>query len=108
MKADSEVISYLRDRDIAIEFYAALCNTTWKKVNHISKEEQVIEKLKGIDSSIWDCSWRYAGGIIAEIRDTNYKTEEDYVDFYCNGNEGTITERVRKCFWNMGWVIHNG
>lgn len=104
MEKDSIVVAYLKDRRVAIEFYSALCNTEWKSFNILPEDELIIEKLKGTDSILWSCSWRSAGGIIAYIRDTNYNTGEDYMDFYCSGNEGEISDTVRECFERMGWT----
>lgn len=103
MAKDSIVIAYLKDRDIAIEFYAALCNMQWEMIQKLPEDEKIMEKLKGINSEMWSCSWRYAGGVIADIRNSNYNVTEDYMDFYCSGNEGTVTDRVRVCFDRMGW-----
>lgn len=77
--------------------YAALCNNRFFK-----------------DKQEWTCSWRYAGGIIAEFRDCG----EDYIDWYCSGirakpsididgyvEESCVTEEVRDDLLNLGWVI---
>lgn len=53
--------------------YAALCNTEWQKLD-------VMPILK---DQFWSCSWRYAGGIVADIRG-----EGDYIDWYCSGIAG--------------------
>lgn len=106
MSNDAIVISYLKDRDTAVEFYSALCNMRWKKINILPDDERIIEKLKGTDSNIWSCTWRYAGGIIADIRNKHYNTKEDYMDFYCSGNEGNVADIVEECFKRMGWVPH--
>ena len=103
MAKDAIVIAYLKDRDVAVQFYSALCNMRWKKMNMLPDDERIIEKLKGIDSDIWSCSWRHSGGIIADIRNAAYNTKEDYMDFYCSGNEGDISDMVRECFYRMGW-----
>ena len=103
MAKDAIVISYLEDRDIAVEFYSALCNMRWKKMNILPVDQRIIEKLKGIDSNIWSCSWRHAGGIVANIRNANYNKKEDYMDFYCSGNEGYVSFLVEDCFERMGW-----
>lgn len=104
MKNDSIVISYLKDEDVAKQFYAALCNMQWKKISVIPEDERIIEKLKGADDYLWHCSWRYAGGIISDIRNDNYNTSEDYMSFYCSGNEGDVTDLVEECLKRMGWV----
>jgi len=103
MAGDAIVITYLKDRDIAVQFYSALCNMRWRKINALPDDQRIIEKLKGIDSNIWSCSWRFAGGIIADIRNSNYNTNEDYIHFYCSGNEGDVSDIVKECFKRMGW-----
>jgi isochorismate hydrolase len=103
MHADKIVISYCADKKIATEFYFALCNMRWRVINTKSHEDKVIDKLKGMKDESWSCTWRYAGGIIAEIRNKYYNSEEDYLDFYCMGNEGIISDTVRECFERMGW-----
>lgn len=104
MSKDPDVIKYLDDRSIAILFYDALCNMEWVKVDILPEDERIMEKLKGIDSSVWSCSWRYAGGIIADIRNKHYNAGEDYMDFYCQGNEGVVDEIVSDCFSKLGWI----
>ena len=101
---DSIVIAYLRDEEIAVQFYSALCNMRWKKDNFLSHDEKLVNKLKGIDPDVWSCSWRAAGGYIANIRNTHYNKNEGYLDFYCRGDEGVITPLVEECFDRMGWV----
>ena len=72
--------------------YAALCNNRF----FYGEEE-------------WTCSWRHAGGIVADLRNLN----EDYLDWYCSGmsakngyvSESIITEEIRKDFGELGWTI---
>ncbi len=75
-----------KDKDFAREVYAALCNMRWQS---IYKPEYV-----------YSCSWRYAGGLIAEIRGCG----EIYLDFYCSGGEGIVTERVQEFFKKLGYL----
>lgn len=103
MAKDDIVIAYLGNVDTAKLFYRSLCNMQWEKINSLPEDERIIEKLKGIDSNLWSCSWRYAGGVIADIRNANYNTKEDYMDFYCSGNEGDVADVVKECFERMGW-----
>jgi hypothetical protein len=104
MMEDAIVIAYLKDVQIARDFYRALCNVQWVKISHLPEDEQIIEKLKGIGPNfIWSVTWRSAGGIIADIRNKYYNTSDDYMDFYCSGDEGHITDLVRECFYRMGW-----
>jgi hypothetical protein len=73
--------------------YAALCNNLFYK----NDEE-------------WSCSWRYAGGIIADIRCVG----ESYMDFYCSGigsshdgyvGESFVTDEIRSDLLQLGWTI---
>ena len=77
----------------AQNLYAALCNN---RFFYGDKE--------------WSCSWRYAGGIVANIRNCG----EDYITFYCSGigtnNEGFVaesfvTDEVRLDLMKMGWEV---
>jgi len=70
--------------------YAALCNNAFRK-------QEVFEILKG---SAWSCSWRYAGGIVADILD-----EGDYLDWYCSGGEGHIDEELAEDLNKLGWIV---
>jgi hypothetical protein len=107
MKKDAIVIQYLGDIDIAKDFYRSLCNMRWRKIGILSSEDHVVSKLKGEDApDIWSCTWRYAGGVIADIRNEHYNKMEDYMDFYCSGNEGTVSDLVEECFNRMGWDSH--
>lgn len=79
--------------------YAALCNNSFVKneLFPILKEEY------------FRVSWRYAGGIVADIRGTG-----DYLDWYCSSSsktisdavaEGTVTEEIEADINAMGWKI---
>jgi hypothetical protein len=61
----------------AQNLYAAMCNQDFQK-------NDVWPVLK---NETWSCSWRYAGGIVADMRG-----EGDYMDWYCSGIQGIITE----------------
>jgi len=50
--------------------------------------------------SEWTCTWRMAGGIVAEI-----VGEGDYMTYYCNGNEGVVTDEIRLDLMMMGWTV---
>jgi hypothetical protein len=89
----------------AQNIYAALCNQDWQK-------NEVWPLLKG---EHWGCSWRYAGGIVADMRE-----QGDYIDWYCSGirgeqgidyeppltfvPEGTVTEEIQEDFFKLGWI----
>lgn len=98
--------------------YAALANNEFQKFT---------EPWEILKDSTWGCSWRYAGGIIADMRQ-----EGDYIDWYCSGirndseydqeqhdwtdeqlaqfeiykqyvSEGVITEEIRNDLHKLGW-----
>ena len=73
------------DRHKSVELYCSLCNTQWQSVVH--------------SDLIYSCSWRYAGGLIANIRGVS----EDYLDYYCSGCEGTVAEWVEEEMNKLGW-----
>ena len=96
----------------AQNLYAAMCNTDWQK-------REVLPILK---DQTWSCTWRYAGGIIADMRGSG-----DYIDWYCSGigdglgngdsdgvkdyvSEGIVTEEIADDLYKLGWVCkeHNG
>ena len=84
--------------------YAAMCNNMFKNKN---------EKK-------WSCSWRYAGGVVADMRQ-----EGDYIDWYCSGirdvsydeeenkawdahsfvSESTVTEEIEEDLRKLGWEV---
>jgi len=82
--------------------YAAMCNNEFMKLD-------VIPILKG---EVWGCSWRHAGGIIADMRQ-----EGDYIDWYCSGirNDGdpdngsvpesVVTDEIREDLKRLGWIV---
>lgn len=80
----------------AQHLYASLCNIIWTKGN-----------------AQWDCSWRYAGKVVATMRG-----EGDYMNWYCSGiggdweespstwktvPEGTVTDEVAEDLKTLGW-----
>jgi hypothetical protein len=103
MASSRAIIKLLEDSDTAAQFYSALCNVEWVRISKIPEDEQIIDALMGVDRSEWSCSWRYAGGLIAQIRTLNYNLHEDYMDFYCCGNEGHVSELVREALAELGW-----
>lgn len=78
------------DNDYAQRLYATLCNNEFQ-------QQDVWQVLK---NHSWSCSWRYAGGVVANIRE-----EGDYMDWYCSGNENTIDEEVEEDLLNLGWRV---
>lgn len=61
----------------AQNLYAAMCNNSFQKLD-------IWPLLKG---ETYSCSWRYAGGIIADMLETG-----SYIDWYCSGIGGGATE----------------
>jgi hypothetical protein len=91
----------------AQNLYAALCNQDWQR-------NEVWPLLKG---ETYSCSWRYAGGIVADMRE-----EGDYIEWYCSGiqgepdeswvdlghvPEGTVTDQIREDLFRLGWLPVN-
>ena len=82
----------------AQNLYAAMCNTDFTK-NDI---------WPILQEDTWHCSWRYAGGIIADMR-----KQGDYMDWYCSGiggqigevSEGVVTDEIREDLLKLGWIV---
>jgi len=73
------------DDNFAIDIYRSLCNMRWKKVG---------------TNEVYNCTWRYAGELVANIRDIG----ENYMHFYCSGYEGQVTKEINKIFNSFGWA----
>jgi hypothetical protein len=109
------------DDAYAQNLYAAMCNNGFIRL-------EVIPVLKQEE---WGCSWRYAGGIIADMQQKG-----DYIDWYCSGirdigvyapakedeefteeqlsrmkvvnkyvPEGCITDEIRTDLQRLGWAV---
>ncbi len=112
------------DDAYAQNLYAAMCNNGFIRL-------EVIPVLKGEE---WGASWRYAGGIIADMQQKG-----DYIDWYCSGirdigiyvpdekdgvprelteeqsarmevvnryvPEGRITDEIRNDLQRLGWAV---
>lgn len=100
--------------------YAAMCNREFQK-------NDVINILK---NTKWSCSWRHAGGIVANMRE-----EGDYIDWYCSGirdtdpleeseyenltdmqkaryeitkryvGESIVTDEIKEDLKTLGWIV---
>lgn len=85
------ILNKVRSSDeYAQALYAALCNNDFIK-------RDMWEILK---DDPWGCSWRYAGGIIADM-----KEQGDYMDWYCSGREGEVTENIEDDLYELGWIV---
>ena len=81
---DWMVVKVCESRIYSQNLYAALCNNDFQK-------QDVWTILK---DQIWSCSWRYAGGIVADMQG-----QGDYIDWYCSGIRDTIP--MEQSEWNM-------
>lgn len=80
LRSTDWILAKVRNDDIyAQHLYAAICNNDFQK-------RDTWPILKG---ETWSASWRYAGGIIADMQQKG-----DYIDWYCSGinNECTAEE----------------
>jgi hypothetical protein len=87
------ILEKVRTNDAyAQNLYAAMCNNdfTKREMWPILKEEK------------WSCSWRYAGGIIADMQQKG-----DYIDWYCSGMGGLNQEYDAK-ETNAQWQKRTG
>lgn len=112
ISSTSFIVKKIRESDrYAQNLYAALCNMRWQRA----------EVLPILKDDLWSCTWRYAGGLVAEIR----SCEESYIDWYCSGiggiggydyledtasmesngyvQEGNVTEEIKEDLKKLGW-----
>jgi hypothetical protein len=105
LKADLEIMNKLQEDRYAQNVYAALCNMRW----------QPEEVWPVLTDEYWSCSWRSAGGLVADLRGIG----EDYMSWYCSGigggltydetlaegyvPEGEVTDEIRADFARLGW-----
>lgn len=95
------------DDSYAQNLYAALCNNDFQK-------RDMWPMLK---DDLWHCSWRYAGGIIADLQGKG-----DYLDWYCSGigdgigngdsdgirgyvPEGFVSEEIEHDLYSINWLV---
>lgn len=84
----------------AQNLYAAMCNNDFRK----------LAVVPILTEKNWSCSWRYAGGIVADMRQ-----EGDYIDWYCSGirdnydggyvSESVVTDEIREDLKQLGWIV---
>ena len=83
LMSSARIAELVQDRRFAENLYRALCNTRWFR-----------------NGKEWGCTWRMAGGVVADLRDRG----EEYTDFYCSGGEGTVTAEIATELAALGWA----
>jgi len=104
----------------AQHLYASMCN------NEFTKNDV----WPILTDKRWSCSWRYAGGIVADMQEKG-----DYIDWYCSGirdtkeldddqfrqltkeqqecyiqgkkfvSESIVTDEIREDLLKLGWIV---
>ena len=105
IRACAWMLKKVQERETyAQNLYAAMCNNVFQK-------NEVWPRLK---DEYWSCSWRSAGGIVAELLGRG-----DYIDWYCSGimgvgeadsfqgyvSESTVTDEIRQDLFAIGWTV---
>ena len=120
LRSNEWILQKVRNSDIyAQNLYAAICN------NEFTKNDV----WPIISDKRWGCSWRYAGGIVADMRQ-----EGDYIDWYCSGirnelsdeeynsltkgqqenyltmknyyvSESVVTDEIKEDLLKLGWIV---
>lgn len=120
LRSTQWIIDKVKDDVYAQHLYAAMCNNDFTKndVWPILTEKR------------WSCSWRHAGGIIADMQEKG-----DYIDWYCSGirdvneliddqfqqltkeqqeayiqgksfvAESVVTDEIRADLLKLGWIV---
>jgi len=114
LRTSEHIVAKCQSNSYAQNLYAAMCNTEWQK----------LDVMPILTDQTWSCSWRYAGGIVADLRGKG-----DYIDWYCSGiggpmggssesdpeveqillarkgyvSEGTVTDEIAQDLRDLGW-----
>ena len=80
------VLEHIDSREHKQDIYKALCNMQWQNITN---------------NKIYSCTWRYAGGLIAEA-EGNFERMA-YCDYYCSGGEGYVEDWVEEYLIQYGW-----
>jgi hypothetical protein len=112
LRSTDWILEKVRSSEIyAQNLYAALCNNDFQK----------LEVMPVLKEETWCCSWRSAGGVVANMRQ-----QGDYIDWYCSGirndsyqddldipyppgtvGEGHVTEEIQSDLKKLGWIVLN-
>ena len=110
LRSSKELCDKVKQSDnYAQNLYAAMCNMDWQS-------REFWQEMKG---ETWSCSWRHAGGIVADMQEKG-----NYIDWYCSGignaedgyglagnkpeqgayvPEGVVTEEIELDLNQLGW-----
>ena len=105
LRTTAWILEKVRNSDTyAQNLYAAICNNEFQK----------LDVFPILADKTWSCSWRYAGGIIADMRQ-----EGDYINWYCSGirdvdspddgyvAESVVTDEIHMDLERLGWRVLN-
>jgi hypothetical protein len=97
------ILDKVRADDVyAQNLYAAMCNNDFQR----------LDVYPILANQVWSCSWRHAGGIISDMRESG-----DYIDWYCSGifdegqnasgkvAESDVTEEIENDLQRLGWRV---
>lgn len=107
IRASAEFVALMQESAFCVELWSALVNVDWLKVydSNMTTTDKIFDILMTvIDYRLWSGSFRYVAGIIADIRNTQYNTDEDYMDWYCCGGYGIISDRIELAMKQIGWI----
>lgn len=119
LRSTEWILAKVRASDAyAQNLYAAICNN-----NFVQAKMWPLLRMDP-DKDLWGRSWRYAGGIVADMRQ-----QGDYIDWYCSGMggltgqyesdetheqwqqrtgyvpESLVTEEIEKDLYKLGWIV---
>ena len=121
LRSTQWILDKVKNDDVyAQHLYAAICNNDFTK----NDVWPILTEKK------WSCSWRHAGGIIADMQEKG-----DYIDWYCSGirdthildddeyqaltkeqqesyiqgkkfvPESCVTDEIREDLLKLGWIV---
>jgi hypothetical protein len=121
LRSTQWIIDKVKGDDVyAQNLYASMCNRDFTR----NDVWPILTQKR------WSCSWRHAGGIIADMQEKG-----DYIDWYCSGirdakeldddefqklttkqqeiymrnkayvGEGMVTDEIREDLLKLGWIV---